>query len=575
MTAVLNFVLAQGGAEEMFKAKWVLFLAVVLMFVFAFGCGPGEYEDDVTPDPDEEPVEEPSVDGPVYLRKTFSWPTQIDPAIGSDFSSSTALTNLYDTLVYPNPDGSFDPHLAESWEISEDNLIYRFYLNEGVSFHDGTELTAEDVVFSFDRLQAVGEGFAYIFGGRISSVEAVDDYTVEFVLPEPFGPFLSTLTRLYIVNKDLVMDNLQDGPHGEFGDYGTGFLNDNDAGSGAYMVKDFDVATQLNMEKFDDYFAYLDPMAPDIFEMIGTTEAATVRTGMMRRDIDISDQWQTLEAFNSLEEIEGIDLARWPDGGQLYLMMNTQIPPLDCVHARRALSYAFNYDSLVQDIYPGTEQARGPVSSVLPGWNPDVYQYNYDLDKAEEEMALSMYAGQWDQYPIEYAWTAEVADLEKIALMTQAESQKVGLPVEIVSTPWMTMIDQAGSIESTPHIMSIWVSPHYGEAGSILEAKYHSSNAGTWEQTEWLLNDEVDAMIEEAMRTVDREDRFAIYMDIQEMIVDLAPTIFAYDNMERHAYQSYYITWPQAQDPIPVMGYNVAARFIQVDPVKRAELLGN
>ncbi len=563
----------------MHKAKWVLFFIVVLMFVFAFGCGPGEYEDEVAPDPDEEPVEEPveepSVDGPVYLRKTFSWPTQIDPAIGSDFSSSTALTNLYDTLVYPNPDGSFAPHLAESWEISDDNLIYRFYLNEGVLFHDGTELTAEDVVFSFERLQAVGEGFAYIFGGRISSVEAINDYTVEFVLPEPFGPFLSTLTRLYIVNKDLVMDNLQDGPHGEFGDYGTGFLNDNDAGSGAYMVKEFDVATQLDMEKFDDYFAYLDPMAPDIFEMIGTTEAATVRTGMMRRDIDISDQWQTLEAFNSLEEIEGIDLARWPDGGQLYLMMNTQIPPLDCVHARRALSYAFNYDSLVQDIYPGTEQARGPVSSVLPGWNPDVYQYNYDLDKAEEEMALSIYAGQWDQYPIEYAWTAEVADLEKIALMTQAESQKVGLPVEIVSTPWMTMIDQAGSIESTPHIMSIWVSPHYGEAGSILEAKYHSSNAGTWEQTEWLLNDEVDAMIEEAMRTVDREDRFAIYMDIQEMIVDLAPTIFAYDNMERHAYQSYYITWPQAQDPIPVMGYNVAARFIQVDPVKRAELLGN
>ncbi|MDW7739636.1 MAG: ABC transporter substrate-binding protein [Bacillota bacterium] len=547
-----------------------LLIVLLLISAFSFGCGPSE----PVVEPDEE-TPEPSVEGPVYLRKTFSWPTYIDPAIGSDFSSSTAMTNLYDTLIYPKSDGSFDPHLARDWEVSEDNLTYRFFLNEGVMFHDGSELTAEDVKFSFDRLVAIGEGFAYIFGGRVESVEVIDDYTVDFHLPVPFGPFLTTLTRLYIVNKDLVMDNLQEGPYGDFGDYGKEFLNTNDAGSGAYKVKEFDVATTLVLEKFDDYFAFIDPMAPDIFELIGTTEAATVRTGMMRREIEISDQWQTLEAFNSLEATDGVEIARWPDGGQLYLMMNTQNPPLDDIHVRRALSWAFNYDALVQNIYPGTEQAKGPVSSVLPGWNPNVMQYSYDLEKAEQELALSKYAGQFDQYPIEYAWTAEVADLEKIALMTQAEAQKIGLTVEIVKTPWMTMIDRAGSEDTTPHIMSIWVSPHYGEAGSILEAKYHSSNTGSWEQTEWLNNAEVDALIEQAMATVDREERFAIYMQIQDLIVDLAPTIFAYDNMERHAYQSYYIEWPQANDPIPVMGYNLAARFIRVDPVKRAELLGN
>ena len=555
--------------------KRLLMLVLLALFVmlFAFGCGPG----DVAAPADDEEVDlpEPSVEGPVYLRKTFSWPTYIDPAVGSDFSSSTALCNLYDTLIYPNSDGSFDPHLARDWEVSEDNLTYRFYLNEGVMFHDGTELIAEDVKFSFDRLQAIGEGYAYIFKDRVSSVEVIDDYTVDFILPQPFGPFLTTLTRLYIVNKDLVMANLQDGPYGEYGDYGKEFLNTNDAGSGAYQVKEFDVATLLVLEKVDNYFAFVDPMAPDIFELIGSTEAATVRTGMMRRELEISDQWQTLEAFASLESIDGVDIARWPDGGQLYLMMNTQKPPLDDIHVRRALSWAFNYDALVQNIYPGTEQAKGPVSSVLPGWNPNVFQFNYDLAKAEEELALSKYAGQLDQYPIEYAWTAEVADLEKIALMTQAEAQKIGLTIDIVKTPWMSLIDQSGSIETTPHITSIWVSPHYGEAGSILEAKYHSSNTGSWEQTEWLLNDQVDAMIEQAMATVDREERMAIYRDIQDLIVELAPTIFAYDNMERHAYQSYYVTWPQASAPIPVMGYNLVARFISVDPVKRAELLAN
>ncbi len=557
------------------STKRMLVLTVLLIFItlFIFGCGGGDVAAPDESSSDDSPAT--SLDGDVYLRVTFSWPTYIDPAVGSDYSSSTALCNIYDTLIYPNADGTFDPHLAREWEVSEDNLTYRFYLNEGVKFHDGSELTAKDVKFSFDRLQAIGEGYAYIFSDRISAVEIIDDYTVDFILPQPFGPFLTTLTRLYILNEDLVMSNTIDGPYGDFGDYGKEFLNTNDAGSGAYQVKEFDVATLLVLEKFDDYFSYIDPLAPDFFELIGTTEAATVRTGMMRREIDISDQWQTLEAFNSLESIDGVDIARWPDGGQLYLMMNTQKPPLDDIHVRRALSWAFNYDAITQNIYPGTEPAKGPVSSVLPGWNPNVFQYNYNLDKAAEELALSSYAGQLDQYPIEYAWTAEVADLEKIALMTQAEAQKIGLTVNIVKTPWMSLIDQSGSMETTPHFTSIWVSPHYGEAGSILEAKYHSSNTGSWEQTEWLLSNEVDALIEQAMATVDNEERFAVYRDIQDLIVELAPTIFAYDNMERHAYQSGYVSWPQAANPIPVMGYNFVARFISVDPVKRAEMLDN
>ena len=547
----------------MLKNRWIALIVVsLLLAVFALGCPPGE-----------EPAADPVVDEPTRLRVTQSWPLHIDPAIGSDYVSSTALTNLYSTLIYPTPDGGVEPHLAKEWEVAEDKLTYRFILNQGVKFHDGTELTADDVKFSFDRLVAIGQGFAYIFKDRISSVEVIDDHTVEFRLAKPFGPFLTTLTRLYIVNKDLVMANLKEGPFGEFGDYGKEFLNTNSAGSGAYMVQEFDVATRLVMEKFADYFAFIDPLAPDIFELIGTTEAVTVRTGMTNREIEISDQWQTAEAFASLDEIEGIEIAKWPDGGQLYLMMHNRRPPLDCIYARRALSWVFNYDAVVQNIFPGTEQARGPVSSVLPGWNPDLSQFSYDLEKAKAELAKSEYAGRWEQFPIEYAWTAEVPDLEKIALMLQAEAQKIGLTVEIVKTPWISMIDKAADMETTPHIMSIWVAPHYGEAGSILKARYHSANVGSWEQTEWLKNDEIDRMIEEAIATVDQEARFTLYKQIQEKIVELVPTIFAYDNMQRHAYQAEYINWPQPKDPVPVMGYNLVARFIQVDPVKRAELL--
>jgi len=79
------------------------------------------------------------------LRVTFAWPTYIDPAVGSDFSSSSSFVNLYDTLVYPTPDGQITPHVAERWEVSEDGLTWTFYLRKGVKFHNGDELTAEEI----------------------------------------------------------------------------------------------------------------------------------------------------------------------------------------------------------------------------------------------------------------------------------------------------------------------------------------------------------------------------------------------------------------------------------------------
>lgn len=501
------------------------------------------------------------------LRMTESWPTQIDPARGSDFSSAVALINLYSTLVYPTAGGNVEPYVAEDWDVSDDNLTYTFYLREGIKFHDGRELTAEDVKFSYDRLATIGEGFAYLFRGVVKEVTVDDTYTVSFHLEEPFGPFLNILTRLYIVNSELVKENIKaDGPYGEMGDYGTEFLNVNDAGSGAYMVRSFDVSSELIMDRFPDFFGEVAPNAPEEVRLIGTTEAATIRTWMSNRELEISDQWQTAEALASLDNLAGIEIGSYLDGGQLYLMMHTQAPPMDDVHVRRAISYLLDYDALVEQIFPGTEKAQGPVSRALAGWNSSLPTLEFNIEKAREELAQSRYAGQFDQYPIEYAWTAEVADLEKIALMLQASAQQVGLTIDIVQTPWLQLIERAGSKDTTPHIASIFVSPSYGEAGSQLMAKFHSSTAGTWEQTEWLENAEIDRMIEDALATVDFDERMAKYADIQARVFELMPSASLYDNVARHAYQACYVNWPQLDAPIPVMGYMLDARFIEVFP---------
>ncbi len=515
-------------------------------------------------------------DGGGVLRVTFAWPTYIDPAVGSDFSSSSSFVNLYDSLVYPDTDGNPLPHVATSWDASADGLTWTFHLRNDIKFHDGTPLTAEDVKFSMDRLTTIGEGYAFLFVGRVASTEVVDKYTVRFHLSKPFGPFLSTLYRLYIVNKKLVEANIKKpGPYGDMGDYGKAYLVDHDAGSGPYMVKEFRVEEELVMVKNPNYWLPIDPNAPEEVRFIGTTEPATIRTMMSRRELEISDQWQPQEALKALDGIKGVDIAAFSPGTEFYLMMNTKKPPTDDIHFRRAMAWATDYQTVIKHIFPGSIQARGPVPQNLPGADPNVFQFHRDLDKARAELAKSKYANELDKYPVEFHWIAEVPDEEKVALSFMANMADIGINVKVVKVPWMSVVEEMAKEETSPNIVSVFDSSHYPEAGSLLESRYHSASADTWEQNEWLLDKKLDAMIEDAIATLDRAERFAKYAKIQEYIVNLCPTIFLFEQVEKHAYQSAYVDWPAAQGKVnPVMGYNLAARFIKVYPDKRQKLLG-
>ncbi|HEM61096.1 MAG TPA: ABC transporter substrate-binding protein [Chloroflexi bacterium] len=503
-----------------------------------------------TPPPEPAPAEEK------VLRATFAWPTYIDPAVGSDFSSCSSLVNLYDTLVFPTTEGGVEPWLAEDWDVSDDGLTWTFYLREGVKFHNGSELTASDVAFSMNRMLEIGEGLAYVFLGTVESAEAVDDNTVEFKLAQPSGLFLISLIRLYVLDEQEVMDNIvTPGPYGDKGDYGKEYLLTHDAGSGPYMVTEFPLEEYLLMEKYSDWWGEFDEDAPDVVRFIATTEAATVRTMMSRQELEISDQWQTIEALQALDGLEGVGVVAFPTLTEFFYMVHTQKPPTDDIHFRRAMAYAFDYDAAVGLEWPGTPQSQGPVPAMCAGHNPDVFVFERDLDKAAEELALSRYADQLAQYPVDVHWCTEVPHEEKFALLFQANMADIGIKVNIVSTPWMSMVEEGGSLETSPHIQTTYVSADFPEAGSLLKVRYHSDAAPTWSQNEWLLDETLDAMIDDALVTVDEEERYAKYRDLQDYIVDLCPSIFLYDQVQKHAVGD-YVDWPPARgEVIPVMGY--------------------
>ncbi len=550
---------------------------LTLIFLFLIPAllvwaGKGEQRDA----PEKKEVKEESVPEPVKelkreLRVSFAWPTYLDPAVGSDFSSSSSFVNLYDTLIYPTSTGDIVPHLAERWDATTDGLTWTFYLKKGVKFHDGSELTAEDVAFTMDRLIAIGEGYGYLYSGRIKKSEAVDKYTVRFHMSEPYGPFLTTLVKLYIVNKDFVLANSKaDGPYGEFGDYGKEYLLTHDAGSGPYKVKEMRLEEYLLMDKFDGYWGDFAANAPDEVRFIGTTEPITVRTMISRQELEISDQWQSLEALKSLDSIEGVDIATMYLGTMFYYMMHTKSPPTDDVHFRKAMSWALDYETITEKLFPGSRIPQGPVAASYAGHDPNFTKYERDLDKAMAHLKKSKYYNKLDEYPVEVHWISEVPDEEKAALLFMSNMADIGIKVNIVKVPWLSVVEEMSNIDTSPNIVTIFVSPHYAEAGSIIESRYHSNSAATWEQNEWLQDPEIDGMIEKAIATIDRDERFKIYRAIQQKIDEICPSLYLFEQAQKQAYQASYIDWPAAKGKsVPIMGYDFAARFIQVYPERK------
>ncbi|MCY4008665.1 MAG: ABC transporter substrate-binding protein [Anaerolineaceae bacterium] len=506
-------------------------------------------------------------DGIRRLRANFAWPTFIDPHVGSDFSSSISITNLYDTLIFPNPAGgstSADPWVAESWEISDDGLTYTFHLRSGVLFHDGSEVQASDIAYSYDRLKTIDEGFSYLLSD--ATVEALDEYTVQFTLEKADPLFTLRLSRFYFLNEEQVRANYDDGVYGEHGDYGKEWLLTNDAGSGPYQVIEMLLAESLHMGRFANYWnqeVFVENAADEV-TFIGTTETATVRSLFQNGELEISDQWQGIEALHALDNIDGVSIDTTSMGSSLYYMTDNTQPPFDDINCRRAAALAFDYETIVSLEWPGTPAMVGILSQSTPGHNPDVFTPRRDLDAARASLAECQYAENIADYPIDLVWVTEVPDEEKFALLYQANLAEIGMVVNVIGNPWLKVVEETASRELSPHIVTLYTGADLPEAGLLIEQRYHSKTAATFFQNEWLEDPELDAAIEDALATVDVEERFAKYAALQEHLAERVVSFFLYDALEKRAVAD-YVEWDSSAGA-RIQGYHYYLPQIGVNP---------
>jgi peptide/nickel transport system substrate-binding protein len=473
---------------------------------------------------------------------------ELDPGKASDYADTILMFNVYDTLVLPAQGRpGHVPHLATDWTV--EGKVFTFTLRDDVTFHSGNPLTAEDVVFSLERMQALGQGLSFLFE-IVESAEALDPRTVRLTLAEPYAPFIAALVRLPILDRATVMANLGPG-EGEMGDWGQAFLSANAAGSGAYRIQSHNPQEETVLVKNADYFLDIPEAAPDVVRLRYGLEAATVRALMARGEHDITSQWLPPEVLRAMAE-DGAQFFQESGTGGFYIKLNTQKPPLDDVHCRRALALAFDYATAIAitaitDEVAGGVPATGAIPVGMLGANPrEEGILARDIEAARAELALCRHDPA--EHVLEISWIAEVPIEERFALLMQQNFSELGFGGEIVRIPWVLFTERVVSPETTPHISQVFVTAVTGDPDTLLFPMYHSTQAGTWQSPEHLSDPEVDRLLEEGRTAASLEARQAAYEALNDRLMELAPTIYGFDRNSIFA-ASQRVRAPALTDP--------------------------
>ena len=485
------------------------------------------------------PVQNPGV----LTVATDDEPESLDPAAIEDNGlGRSAILMGYDRLLDIDPAGTtLIPSVAtevptiDNGGISEDGLTYTFNLRDDVKFQDGSDLTADDVVYSWERVLTMNlpEGQSENFE-IIESMEAPDDTTFVVNLKDVDASFLYNVVASMpasIVNPDQVEAN-----GGVEADTPNEWMGQNMAGSGQYVFVDWQRGERLNFEVNDDYWG--EKAKVDV-RWFNVQDPNVSTLGLRAGDYDIIEGVPSI--IPDVEGASGVTLN--PDTPGLQLLQigfNMNIPvddlpegddiPADFFHdkrVRQAFNYSFDYDAMREGGLSGAS-TRGSyfIPSGMYGNDPDAPVYDYDPEEAER---LFKEAGWWDK-----GFTVSLVAEEDSVFTDQSLILKDGIEalndnfhVNVMALP-ESRFDEIMATTPIPVGLWSWTTPEFRDPHSYYMDSAHPD--GRWGTLAGLGEgyenpDEIATMIEDANRELDLDARAALYAELQQVMYDEAPSI--------------------------------------------------
>jgi peptide/nickel transport system substrate-binding protein len=461
-------------------------------------------------------------------------PGSLDPHALFDVPMQGYLVNVYDTLyAYEDNPPKLVPWLATDHTVSEDGLTWTFKLHDGIKFHDGSPLTAEDVVWSFHRLLTLKRGPASAFLPVLdpASVTAPDKTTVVFKLKHPYVPFLSATPLVAIVNRRVIEPNIKDN------DWGTAWLSSNSAGSGVYVLDPatYQPVQQADLKRNPSHFkGWGHNKSPiDIVRRRNILETTTRINALIRGDIDATDSYLPTDQVERVMKSKSATVSQDQSMRVMVLRMNNRKAPFDNVNYRRALSHAFNYKGFISGVLKDyAVRNAGPIPANLWGAPKDLPPYDYNLDKAKELIAKAKAEGAPVEREIEIHIQQHLAQTTQAAQILQQDLRKISVTLKIVPNLWPQLVSSTAKPETTPDMWVHWVSTYFVDPENWIGQMYDSSFHGSWKASCWYKNEKVDSMLQEARRLADQAKRQALYEEASRIVVSEAADIWIYNTVE-------------------------------------------
>lgn len=467
---------------------------------------------------------EPAFDD-TFVESSIGDASYLNPVLAADNASSSINGLVFNGLVKYDANLQLIGDLAEKWEISKDGLTFTFYLRRDVRWHDGKRFTAEDVLYTYERLIDPEVKTPYSSNyEKVKKVEILNPWTIRMHYREPFVPALESW------GMGIVPKHIFGGAKGkEFNEHPA---NKKPVGTGPYKFKEWQVDEKIVLEANSDYFDGKPHIARYVFRIIPdqSVEFLELRNKSIDTMILTPDQYHAYPEF-----FEDYEKYRFPRAAYTYFGFNLTHPIFKNFKIRKALAHAIHKKELVQAVLMGMGQpATGPFLPLSWAFDPTVQDFEYEPEKAkqllaEEDWKDSNGDGWLEKNGKKFEFTLLTNQGNTMRKLTaeilQHQLKKIGIKMNIRIVEWSTFIKKFVNKKDFDAVILGWALAPDPDAFGIWHSSQKKEGQYNFVSYE---NAEVDRLLEQGRKTFDLEKRKQIYRKIHRLVHQDIPYIFLY-----------------------------------------------
>lgn len=463
----------------------------------------------------------------------------LNPVLSESSYETDIMNGIFSTLIKVTDELVLIPHLLEEMpEVSEDGQEFTFKLRQGVKFHDGKELTAEDVKFTYEMKMAEGNTVpSRLMWEKIDTFEIIDPYNFTITLKELDVTWLQgwAYSEAFIIPKHIVEPEFTAGGNeltkgGEFGRA--------PIGSGPYKFVEWKTSEYIKLEANPDFFLGEPQIKQVIFKVVPDTNAMLAQ--FSNGEVDIYDRAQPNQYKELLSMKEGgmnIEVHNYPSFMYEHADFNLRKPVFQDKAVRQALNYAFPKESFIENVLDGVGTvAHSDTPPMSWAYNPNVKQYEYNPEKAIqilEEAGWKLNAdGIREKGGVKLEFTMNTtsgnAIREQFQEIAKQEWEAIGAKVEIQNYEPATLFGDILQKMEFDLISFAWISGFDPDAKTLWHSTQKPTADNSGQNYVGFENARVDELLDAGLKEIDQEKRIAIYHEIQEIMSEEVPYLFVY-----------------------------------------------